>query len=262
MKSSSIHAVSPVVGVMLMLVIVIIISAVVSGFAGGLISGPQKPPTITMDVKIVNSGFWYSSGFFANVLGTTRPIPTKDLKIVTSWTIVNRTTGERESDGSTVIPNVGNINHNICNPIMWPSPTSIVAPFGGGQGVPSVADNTWGTSSYNNGQVAHQFWWGQYTLVSGTTLSAPAQHGQCNKYWDAIDEGDYVMTSARVYGSRQRFKYPDPTSEYPDPLIDPVTAVLGQNWYHLRGGDTVNVKLIYLPSNAIIFDRNVQVVEG
>jgi FlaG/FlaF family flagellin (archaellin) len=38
------HAVSPVVGVMLMLVVTIIIAAVVSGFAGGLISGTEKSP--------------------------------------------------------------------------------------------------------------------------------------------------------------------------------------------------------------------------
>ncbi|SCL74258.1 hypothetical protein L21_0126 [Methanoculleus chikugoensis] len=41
-------AVSPVVGVMLMLVVTIIIAAIVSGFAGGLASGTSKPVQATI----------------------------------------------------------------------------------------------------------------------------------------------------------------------------------------------------------------------
>jgi len=44
-------AVSPVVGVMLMLVVTIIIAAVVSAFAGGMGSEQKKTPQITMNVK-------------------------------------------------------------------------------------------------------------------------------------------------------------------------------------------------------------------
>jgi FlaG/FlaF family flagellin (archaellin) len=42
------HAISPVVGVMLMLVVTIIIAAVVSGFAGGVVSGQKKVPQATI----------------------------------------------------------------------------------------------------------------------------------------------------------------------------------------------------------------------
>lgn len=44
-------AVSPVVGVMLMLVVTIIIAAVVSGFAGGLAGGTQKAPQVTLGTE-------------------------------------------------------------------------------------------------------------------------------------------------------------------------------------------------------------------
>lgn len=44
-------AVSPVVGVMLMLVVTIIIAAVVSAFAGGMGSEQHKTPQVTMNVK-------------------------------------------------------------------------------------------------------------------------------------------------------------------------------------------------------------------
>ena len=80
-------AVSPVIGVMLMLVVTVIIAAVVSGFAGGLVGGEgsQKVPSLSMDVSIINSGTFRGSGFSAKILGVSEPIPTKDLKIVTSW---------------------------------------------------------------------------------------------------------------------------------------------------------------------------------
>jgi len=49
-------AVSPVIGVMLMLVVTIIIAAVVSGFAGGMISGQKKAPQATIQATYSQSG--------------------------------------------------------------------------------------------------------------------------------------------------------------------------------------------------------------
>jgi flagellin-like protein len=51
MKQNSDNAVSPVVGVMLMLVVTIIIAAVVSAFAGGAVSGQAKTPQATIQAK-------------------------------------------------------------------------------------------------------------------------------------------------------------------------------------------------------------------
>jgi FlaG/FlaF family flagellin (archaellin) len=48
MANSQESAVSPVVGVMLMLVVVIIIAAIVSGFAGGMVGTETKPPQATI----------------------------------------------------------------------------------------------------------------------------------------------------------------------------------------------------------------------
>lgn len=53
MKRASDSAVSPVVGVMLMLVVVIIIAAVVSAFAGGLSGNTKKAPQATLKVTPV-----------------------------------------------------------------------------------------------------------------------------------------------------------------------------------------------------------------
>ena len=49
-------------------------------------SGQQKSPTLSMDVKVVNSGSYIGSGFFATVNSISDPISTSKIKIVTSWT--------------------------------------------------------------------------------------------------------------------------------------------------------------------------------
>jgi len=58
------YAVSPVVGVMLMLVVTIIIAAIVSAFGGGLISGQKSVPqaTISADFSILDGLAIHHSG--------------------------------------------------------------------------------------------------------------------------------------------------------------------------------------------------------
>ena len=51
MKKNNENAVSPVVGVMLMLIVTIIIAAIVSAFAGGSVSGVNKVPQATITGK-------------------------------------------------------------------------------------------------------------------------------------------------------------------------------------------------------------------
>ena len=76
MKQLNEAAVSPVVGVMLMLVVTIIIAAVVSAFAGGLNSDQAKAPqaslgvtSVIKDIKDTNTANYvsnYPAGFTAN----------------------------------------------------------------------------------------------------------------------------------------------------------------------------------------------------
>ncbi|MDD1686446.1 type IV pilin [Methanoregula sp.] len=64
MKIFNEHAVSPVVGVMLMLVVVVIIAAIVSGVAGGMAKGQTKSPqatiqgefSVTSGLQIIHAG--------------------------------------------------------------------------------------------------------------------------------------------------------------------------------------------------------------
>jgi FlaG/FlaF family flagellin (archaellin) len=79
------NAVSPVIGVMLMIVVTIIIAAVVSAFAGGLAGDQKKTPSAQIDVQIAPekdaSGSWYSQIRFIHKGGD--PIKTRDLQIIT-----------------------------------------------------------------------------------------------------------------------------------------------------------------------------------
>ena len=86
------HAVSPVVGVMLMLVVTIIIAAVVSAFAGGLAGTQHSAPKASIDVQILTGADDGMGGTTDKMTFTEQSgdsIPTKDLAIVTYY--VNKT---------------------------------------------------------------------------------------------------------------------------------------------------------------------------
>jgi len=80
-------AVSPVVGVLLMLVVTIIIAAVVSSFAGGLTGGTTKAPAATFDVHVYAPRMDTTSGVITPAMTIQHMsgdiLPTKNLKITT-----------------------------------------------------------------------------------------------------------------------------------------------------------------------------------
>jgi FlaG/FlaF family flagellin (archaellin) len=77
-------AVSPVVGVMLMLVVTIIIAALVSSFAGGLGSTSGTAPTATLAVKM-SAGPNDTNVTIEHLGGD--PLATKDLQIISTYTV-------------------------------------------------------------------------------------------------------------------------------------------------------------------------------
>jgi FlaG/FlaF family flagellin (archaellin) len=86
-KETRTDAVSPVVGVMLMLVVTIIIAAVAGSFAGKLSGNTEKAPSAAIDVKITPNGGENGDQYvitFEHLGGD--PIPTKDIKILTYYT--------------------------------------------------------------------------------------------------------------------------------------------------------------------------------
>jgi FlaG/FlaF family flagellin (archaellin) len=256
------NAVSPVVGVMLMLVVTIIIAAVVSGFAGGLVNGQQKSPTLSMDVKVSNSGSYIGSGFSATVNSVSEPISTGQIKIVTTWTTTMKNSTSADVKASSVLNSVANGamfssgNTSVANiQNIWFNPgvsTSTntngeTVPFGVGQGINSSALDPF---DYSAG------YFGQYTLKQGVGLFA-------YPYGSASESGSYggsgqADTTAGYNGLTPYVYY----SGTPSGFVDPAIAVLGGGWEQLRAGDIVHVKMIYIPTGATIFSKDVAVTEG
>lgn len=223
------RAVSPVVGIMLMLVVTIIIAAVVSGFAGSLTGSEKKAPQMTAETSITNSGYYYGSQFSMKITSVSEPIPSKDLKITTSWVAQN---GTRNS--STVLPGITNTNYGT---------TKLVAPWATGAGVDKFG-------MFNAKEPEQMF--GNYTLAAGTVMRA-------------YPRGSWGPGSVpAVYGGYG--PGPDPTYEYRDGTggtwvadMDGMQAVLGKDWCALRAGDMVKVKIVHTPSGRVIYEQDVPV---
>ncbi len=222
--------VSPVVGVMLMLVVTIIIAAVVSAFAGSLGSTTSKAPTETMEIRISNDGTWGGSNFNVNVLAVSDSIPTRDLKIVTSW---KNSTGGR---GGATVTAAGDPNT-----VYQSGSKTYNSPLGFGPGV-----NEW----ISSGNYPPDQWFGNYSLMAGTSM-----HNSAGGYNPTY--GGYGVTPDT------RYEYSSGTYMLGpgDGGVDAMMAILGYDWYTLRPGDIVNVRFIHIPSGKLIYDADVT-VEG
>ena len=227
------EAVSPVVGVMLMLVVTIIIAAVVSAFAGGIASNQQKAPTGTFECTIVNDGTWGGSGFNLEVKAVSEPIPTKDIKITTSWRSADGFSNTTTITGP-VIGDDSKLNTHYNN-----SFNKYQSPLGFGAHI----ENWQASGNYVKSQ-----YYGNYTLLAGTTMHN-SPYG-----WSAA-YGGYGVSSDTHY------KYTDGSKYVYSRDVDGVQAILGYNWYHLMPGEKVNVKLTHIPTGAVIFEKDVP-VEG
>jgi archaeal type IV pilus assembly protein PilA len=291
MKQQNEWAVSPVVGVMLMLVVVIIIAAVVSGFAGGLVNGKnQKTPQLAMDAQIVNTGYWSSSYFKAVVTGVDSTIKTRDLKLVTTWskTLSNGTT---VNGGASVIPGVSNFKvlYNTHSNGFYDTWQNVV-PQGYGPGVGlngtitmngaefsnfwPVEGNAHSMAELNAGTGTNYSWFGNYHLQAGTIMFARPFGGKLGGQATgttafAVGYGLPPNSTASIGpGGKYYYAYgidPSGTSgatlnQYPD-SVDQMQAVLGNNWNLLRSGDIITMKVIYTPSGKTIWQKDIS-VEG
>jgi archaeal type IV pilus assembly protein PilA len=212
---------------MLMLVVTIIIAAVVSAFAGGLAKTSDKAPTLAMDVTIKNTGYASDSYILFNVQSVSEAIPTRNLRITTTWIAA-----DGEQGGNTTLANTTNtVTSNTYN-----------SPLGFGNGVTPVGAYQQGSGSYDQGQ-----WFGNYTLTPGTIMrNSPTYSGT----WGGSTCSGYGCNSANL----TPYLYSS-SSDY----IDGMQAILGQNWNATRPGDTVTVKVLHIPSGKVIFNKQVVV---
>jgi flagellin-like protein len=222
------EGVSPVIGVMLMLVVTIIIAAVVSGFAGGLAGSQEKAPAASFECRISNSGAWGTSTFDLLCKSTDVAIPTKDLKLVTEWTKADGTIIQNVITGPSTVPNTNS------------GSSGYHSPLGFGPGV----DETSFSGGYKYGQ-----WFGNYTLMAGTRMHNSA-------YGYSMTYGGYGNDPS------VRYQYTSGSGYTVGTTTDGMQAILGTDWYELRGGDTVQVQLIHLPSQKVIYNKEIIVEEA
>ena len=225
-------AVSPVVGVMLLLVVTVIIAAVVATFASGLVSTQQAAPTVAADVEILSvdtSSSQYAAGKFEmKIVAVSDDVPTKDLKLVTKYVVNNRTNSkEKVSGGATVYGKVNNTKY---------TGYEYVSPIGFGPGVQgsAVTSGDYGTNQ--------QF--GYYSLTEGTYMQNTGAYDY-NQAKSAKGDGYWTDTAVVI--------------DYMYAGTDALDAILGEEWTHLQPGDTVDVTLIHVPTNGVLFSKTVTV---
>jgi len=225
------EAVSPVVGVMLMLVVTIIIAAVVSAFAGGLGTTKQAAPSLGMDIAIANSGEPIHSYIVFDVQSVSAPINTANLKIVTSWSSTSGISGGNTTELELNSPNVyTDDSYSFTYNGKTYTGTELdqhQAPLGFGTGVNGTQKNS-GTFGMNQ-------WFGNYTLEPGTSMK------------ESPDFAYYGDNSLYVYDSGEAG------------WVDGMQAILGGNWNALRPGDVVHVNIVDLKSGETILKKDVAV---
>lgn len=170
-------AVSPVVGVMLMLVVTIIIAAVVSGFAGGLAGGTKAAPQAAIDVRFMKDDggmgpeYVETKMVFEHLSGDS--IPTKDLNIITYYTLPNGTSIKHTQTPS--------------------SDSSDLYGYGTLTRVPFINDMSLGYSGDNS---AKDF--GNYTWKTGDILSSGSDTGTSAILGFNVTDTDFQFETGSV----------------------------------------------------------------
>lgn len=159
-------AVSPVVGVMLMLAITVMIAAIVSAAAGGLSGTEKKAPSAILDVAIYASkdygGYSIPSMTIKHFSGNV--LPTKDLQIILYY---------RTPSGMTVKGNLSG-QYAVSGDSAWSSYTSDQY-----AGVLFINDeNRFGSDTLQNSDKGNANWFGNAsaTFRPGDILVTPAQY--------------------------------------------------------------------------------------
>ncbi len=171
------HAVSPVVGVMLMLVVTIIIAAVVSAFSGGLTSDTEKAPSASIDVRFMKDDGGMGPAYvetkmvFEHLSGDS--IPTKNLNLITYYTLPNGTILKHTQTPS--------------------SESSDLYGYGTFTRVPFINDMSFGYSGNNPDKD-----FGNYTFKTGDILSSGSDIGTSAILGFDVTDDTYEFKSGSV----------------------------------------------------------------
>jgi len=230
-KMRSESAVSPVIGVMLMLVVTVLLAAAVSSFTGALQA--QKPaPTANFDVKIVKNETT-SMGYKCTYMQITEVsgdrIPTKDLEIITY-------NPDAYGPHKTMVVKPNSMNTHFLFYGHWINGTSpyynhVVKKDGYIYLFGEVLYANW--TYYKTGDPPFDF--GNYTITPGVTMTADWYSNYPQAPWNK--NGYY--SGANVTG---------------------FCACIADGW-NVTPGHYITVKIVYTPTHTVIWEKKV-LVEG
>jgi len=216
-------AVSPVVGVMLMLAVTIMIAAIVSATAGSFSNTEKKAPGAILDVSIYAAKDY---GDFSAPTMTIRHVSgnvlqTKDLQIVTYYTV----------------PKTGNISR------------------GSLMGENSVKGNdTW--PLFTSSKLCGTMFINDKNRPEFGTDTLQSSGGNANWFGNvsaAFKPGDILVTPAQYCGKSGDGS--SITNPNPNPGMEQLFPNVNTNEFQVGG--VVTVKIIHTPSGQIIFDKDV-----
>ncbi len=224
-------AVSPVVGVMLMLVVTVVLAAVVSSFAGGMAGTQKKAPqaSFAVEIRSAETTGWTPEFVMKHLGGD--PVDTDNVKLVTKW--YNESTGKWEVQETTAVP--WNESGQICYYHNDDSGECLLST--------NYTDVNTEYSGYNmtagfNATIRYH---APYLVVPGDVPTDG--QGKETELWF----GNYVIQKGDVIKAQINLNAMN--------LRTPIIA----NATYLKPGDVVTVELIDLTTNAKIFSKDVVV---
>ncbi|MGC9435808.1 MAG: type IV pilin N-terminal domain-containing protein [Methanomicrobiales archaeon] len=234
MERMSQDAVSPVIGVMLMLVVTIIIAAVVSAFAGGLADDVEQAPTASLDVEVYSlknlgamppwgDGYYTPEMVIRHVSGD--PLPTKDLRIIT---YVTNASGTIRGELAGEVHVSGKAEWTYFTDDQYSSPLYL------------NDMNRFPEGGVVNSSAGDAAWFGNASAVlrPGDILITPGNH--CGNY----DDNDVPSNPHENVGLNRLLGLTDGTDSYDTALAE---------------GSTVSIRVVHVPSGKAIYDREVVV---
>jgi FlaG/FlaF family flagellin (archaellin) len=139
-------AVSPVIGVMLMIVVTIIIAAIVSAFAGDLSGGQSTAPVASIQCSIVKNDAGNATLTMTHLSGD--PINTANTRIIVSYKDANGNPKQARTSGSSVsILNSAGTSVTVTVPYLADPRAGSLTVAG------SVTNISYGNYVWNTGQV-------------------------------------------------------------------------------------------------------------
>ena len=219
-------AISPVIGVMLMLVITVVIAAVITVFATGTVADTEPAPTVVLDVEIFD---YYqaldSSGgpdfHITHIAGDA--VDTKDLEIRLSWENNGKSYFSTYSADSFKEDHSGGVDGGGGDLRM--QPMYVKTP------VTDDMRKEYGTGSF------YDYYFGDVILESGMRLTATADHLIDNQENTQSDYMDIIFNNGETGG------------------LDSTYGIMAE----MPKDTAVQVTILHVPSNKAIYDKEVVV---